>query len=293
MDNYVENPVESVDDCRQSVPGRIARMSSTEPSVRDARADRRRVSSPSAKRPAPPISIVGVIGELLITGGVLVMLFLVWQLWLNDAIVRAAHDNEAAELSEQWSANLPSTIPEPTEDNSQPVDYGDPVILPSPGDAETFGILHVPRFGADYAAKLAGGVSKSRTLDPLGIGHYPDTQMPGEVGNFAIAGHRNTHGKPLNEIGSLQVGDAIVVEVPDGWYTYRYRTTEYVRPSGVGVLNPVPQADGVVATDSIITLTSCNPVFSQAERIIAYGLFESWTPRAAGPPESLTESLEG
>ncbi|GGE96701.1 class E sortase [Mycetocola zhadangensis] len=236
--------------------------------------------------------MVGVIGELLITGGVLVMLFLVWQLWVNDAIVRAAQDNEAAKLSQQWAATRPTADPIPSESNSQPVDYGEPVILPQPGDAETFGIMHVPRFGPDYAAKLSGGVSKARTLDPLGLGHYPDTQMPGQVGNFAIAGHRNTHGKPLNAIGSLQVGDAIVIEVPEGWYTYRYRSTEYVQPSGVGVLDAVPQADGVVATDSVITLTSCNPVFSQAERIVAYGLFESWTPAAAGPPDSLTEPLE-
>jgi sortase A len=108
-----------------------------------------------------------------------------------------------------------------------------------------------------------------------------------------VAGHRNTHGKPLNQVGTLQIGDAIVVEVPEGWYTYRFRTLEYVKPSGVGVLNPVPQADGVEATDSFITLTSCNPAFSTAERIIAYGVFESWTPRAAGTPAVLTQSLEG
>jgi sortase A len=271
-------------------------MPSTEPvtpTTPRTRADRRKSSAAPAKRPQSRISIVGVIGELLITGGVLVMLFLVWQLWLNDAIVRAAQDNEAAELSRQWASSLPTSVPMPAEDNPQPVDYGDPVILPQPEDAQTFGILQVPRFGADYAAKLAGGVSKSRTLDPLGIGHYPDTQMPGEVGNFAVAGHRNTHGKPLNQIASLQVGDAIVIQVPEGWYTYRYRSTEYVKPSGVGVLDPVPQADGVVATDSIITLTSCNPIFSQAERIVAYGVFESWTPVEAGPPASLTEALEG
>jgi len=102
----------------------------------------------------------------------------------------------------------------------------------------------------------------------------------------------NTHGKPLNLIAELRVGDAIVVEVPEGWYTYRFRTLEYVEPSGVGVLEPVPQADGVAASDSIITLTSCNPAFSTAERIIAYGAFESWTPRASGPPTSITEPLE-
>jgi sortase A len=230
------------------------------------------------------VSVVGVIGELLVTAGVLVLLFLVWQLWLNDAVLRAGQDREAAQLSETWEASAP----EPAE-SEVPMK---PVLLPQPDDAEVFGVLHIPRFGEDYAAKLAGGVSASRTLNSLGLGHYPDTQMPGELGNFAVAGHRNTHGKPLNLIGELHVGDAIVVEVLEGWYTYRFRTLEYVEPSRVGVLEPVPQADGVKASDSIITLTSCNPAFSTAERIIAYGVFESWTPRAAGKPASLTAPLE-
>ena len=244
----------------------------------------RRGRTGTRRKPAPRLSILGVAGELLVTGGILVVLFLVWQLWLNDAVVRASQDNEAAQLSETWQA----TEPEPTD----PEATAQPVVLPQPGDAEVFGILRVPRFGAGYAAKLAGGVSASRTLNPLGLGHYPDTQMPGEPGNFAVAGHRNTHGKPLNLVGELRVGDAIVVEVPDGWYTYRFRTLEYVEPSGVGVLNPVPQADGVTASDSIITLTSCNPAFSTAERIVAYGAFESWTPRADGTPASLTDPME-
>lgn len=231
------------------------------------------------------VTALGVLGELLITGGVLVLLFLVWQLWVNDAVLRAAQDREASQLSESWQAG-------PPEQEQPPAELVDPVVLAQPGDGEVFGILRVPRFGDDYAAKLAGGVSASRTLNPLGLGHYPDTQMPGELGNFAIAGHRNTHGKPLNLIGELHVGDAIVVEVPEGWYTYRFRTLEYVAPSGVGVLNPVPQVDGVEASDSIITLTSCNPAFSTAERIIAYGAFESWTPRSAGMPASLTDPQE-
>ncbi|WP_354497643.1 class E sortase [Mycetocola sp. 2940] len=232
------------------------------------------------------MTVVGVIGELLVTGGVLVLLFLVWQLWLNDAVLRAEQDSKAAQLSESWEAG----VPEVAEESADPVV---PVLLAEPDDAEVFGILRVPRFGADYAAQLAGGVSTSRTLNPLGLGHYPGTQMPGELGNFAVAGHRNSHGKPLNAIGELHVGDAIIVEVPEGWYTYRFRTLEYVEPSGVGVLNPVPQVDAVEASDSIITLTSCNPAFSTAERIIAYGALESWTPRAAGPPASLTETMEG
>ncbi|MFX8907022.1 sortase, partial [Acinetobacter baumannii] len=84
-----------------------------------------------------------------------------------------------------------------------------------------------------------------RTLDPIGIGHYPDSAMPGEVGNFALAAHRTTFGKPFNRIADLRAGDAIVVETPDGWYTYRFRTLEYVKPNAVDVLLDVPQKPDV------------------------------------------------
>ena len=58
-------------------------------------------------------------------------------------------------------------------------------ILPQPADAQIFGTMHIPRFGPDYNVSIAGGVTRSGTLDPIGIGHYPGTMMPGEIGNFA------------------------------------------------------------------------------------------------------------
>jgi sortase A len=136
---------------------------------------------------------------------------------------------------------------------------------------------------------MAGGVTRSGTLDPIGIGHYPDAAMPGEVGNFALAAHRTTFGAPFNRIAELHVGDPIVVQTQDGWYTYRFRTLEYVKPSAVDVLLDVPQQPDVPAGERYITMTSCSPMFSLAERIVGYGLFESFTPTADGPPASLSE----
>ena len=75
--------------------------------------------------------------------------------------------------------------------------------------------------------------------------------MPGEAGNFAVAAHRTTWGKPFNRIAELHVDDAIVIETPDGWYTYRFRTLEYVTPDEVEVLLPVPQAMDVPAGDRL------------------------------------------
>jgi sortase A len=230
------------------------------------------------------ITVLGVFGELSITAGALIFLFLFWQLWFNDLVVRAEQNSAADELSQSWIREAQDPTAEPSV---EPADPAAPPVGETVGDAEEFGVLTVPRFGDDYQAKIAGGITRSRTLNPIGIGHYLTTQMPGEVGNFAVAGHRTTYGKPLNLIANLRVGDAIVVQTADGWYTYRFRTLEYVTPSAADVLNPVPQTDGIEATDRLITLTSCSPMYSAAERIIAYGVFESFTPITDPAPASL------
>ncbi len=125
------------------------------------------------------------------------------------------------------------------------------------------------------------------------LGHYPTTQMPGQVGNFAIASHRKAYGGNLEHINDLKVGDHIFVETSDGWYQYSFRNLQYVKPTGAGVLDPVPEQTGVQPTDRMITLTSCNPFFSTAERIIAYGSFDKFYPRAGGPPAEIAATVNG
>jgi sortase A len=253
--------------------------------------------APKASRRRRRVSVFGVLGELLITAGVLTLLYVGWQLWIGDLIYGAQRNAAGQEISEEWAqeyvAPAPSeTAPTETEapDAEAPVAV-EPVILPEPADAEVFGIMHIPRFGADYQVPMAGGVSRARTLDPIGIGHYPGTKMPGEVGNFAVAAHRTTYGKPFNRIAELHVNDAIIIETADGWYTYRFRTLEYVTPSEVEVLLPVPQVQDAPPGSRYITLTSCSPMFAMTERIVAYGVFESFTPRADGAPAALTDGV--
>ncbi|KRA26067.1 sortase [Microbacterium sp. Root61] len=241
-----------------------------------------------AERPRRKASFFGVVGEILITAGVITLLYVTWQLWIGDVIYGAERNAEGASLSEQWESDY-LTAPEPTAAPDPEPATAEPVILPQPEDAQIFATMRIPRFGADYNVPIAGGVTRARTLDTIGIGHYPGAQMPGEVGNFALAAHRTTWGKPFNRIADLHVGDAIIVETEAGWYTYRYRTLEYVTPTQVEVLLPVPEQPGVPAGGKYITLTSCSPMFAMTERIVAYGLFESFTPRTSGPPTSLTE----
>ncbi|MEU1973235.1 class E sortase [Microbacterium sp. NPDC019599] len=234
-------------------------------------------------------SVIGILGEILITLGVVTLLFVAWQLWIGDVIYGAERSAQADEQSQIWQEEYEHQIrstPQATEP-PEPADV-EPVVRPEPADAEIFATMYIPRFGADYHVNMAGGVTRANTLDPIGIGHYPGTQMPGEEGNFAVAAHRTTWGKPFNRIAELHVGDAIVIETPDGWYTYRFRTLAYVRPDAVEVLLPVPQATEVAANDRYLTMTSCSPMYSLAERIVAFSVFDSFTPRSAGAPVSLT-----
>ncbi|TFD69206.1 class E sortase [Cryobacterium sp. Hb1] len=252
-----------------------------------------------SKRPrrakSSKITVIGVLGELLITAGILVLLFLGWQLWWNDMIMANSQTSAASEISQDWieqntSTPRPVPIVDPAEPSTVPVsvDNGEPVVAAVPANATAFAVLYVPRFGADYHRTIAEGTGHDvLNSNRLGIGHYAGTQMPGEVGNFALAAHRSAFGGGMHLIHELQLGDAIYVQTADGYYTYRYRDTEYVAPSQVQVLASVPNRPDAKAIDRIITLTSCNPLYSTAERIIAYGVLESWQPLEFGAPAEL------
>ena len=242
---------------------------------------------PSGSRIA--LGIVGVFGELLLTAGAFVFLYLGWQLYLNNAIASSEQTQLAQELSRTWAAEYTEgPIVGDVPKAGQPAAATDiPVYSGAPGNAEQFATLIVPRFGADWTRPIAEGIGIYDVLNTYGIGHYPGTSMPGAVGNFAVAGHRTSHGDALININQLDVGDSIYVETADGWYRYAFRSHEYVPPTGVDVLAAVPQAPGAAATDRIITLTSCNPVHSVSERYIAYGVLADWTPRSAGPPAEI------
>ena len=239
-----------------------------------------RRAAPRARRRT---SVTQVLAELLLTAGVIIGLFVGWQVWLNNEIAGGVQEQAATQNSEDWA--IPDAKPA-----SKPAKNVDPVIGDKPKPEELFANLIVPRFGKDFTRPLAEGVGRD-VLDNInfGMGHYPQSQLPGEVGNFALASHRSAYGGAFHEIHRLRVGDPIFVETKDGWYKYIYRNTEYVHVSGIDVIAPVPQEAGVEATQRIITLTTCNPFYSSAERIIAYGVFDSWYPRADGPPYAISK----
>lgn len=240
------------------------------------------------ERPRSRATFASVLGELLLTAGVVVMLFVAWQMWIGDIIISAQKNDEGAAISQELAQGEAPPPPPLIETDDGTTQYQAPVAK-APADAEWFGQMQIPRFGEGYNFPIYGGTSRARTLDQKGIGVYEDSRMPGEVGNFSLAGHRTTWGKPFNQLDKLHLNDAIVVETPDGWYVYRFRTLEYVTPTQTEVLADVPQMPQQQTGEQFITLTACSPLYSLAERIIAYGVFESFQPRAEGPPAALTD----
>lgn len=230
---------------------------------------------------------VQIIGELLITLGLLLVLYVVWELWWTNIDADRKQEQAVGNLFQEFNSPL-EPVPEAAADGP---DYGDPVVLP-PIDEEgqTFGVVYIPRFGDTYSRPVTSGVGTA-VLDSLGLGHYPSTAMPGEVGNFAVAGHRQTHGEVLDAIHTLVPGDKVYVQTKDGYYTYVYRNSQIVLPDRVDVIAAVPTEPAAAPTERFLTMTSCNPRFGSQERIVAYAVMDSWQPLSAGPPADIAPQV--
>ncbi|UFU06635.1 class E sortase [Ruania halotolerans] len=243
----------------------------------DARAAHRRKRR-STQRPGA--SAVGVLGELLITAGVLLGLFVVWQIWWTD-VEGARQANATIEEFNDGLVDIPAQAGEARTDEPPP----EPLAL----EGNTFAALWVPDWGTDYKFPIAEGVDRPTVLDAGFVGHYPDTAMPGEVGNFSVAGHRQTYGRPLYDIDTLAEGDSIIVQTHTAWYVYRVTSHQIVDPTQVDVIAPVPGDPSAEATEEMLTLTTCHPLWSIAERYIVHAELDHWIPLEDGMPEELLE----
>ena len=232
---------------------------------------------------------IQVLGELLITAGVVLLLFVAWQLWWTNVESDAKQSAAIKEFAQDLGTPEPAA-PEAPAAPAAPEDFGPPAVGTPPGHAGTIGIMYIPRFGPNYTRPIVQGTSQD-VLDTLGLGHYSNTAMPGAVGNFAVAGHRQTHGAVLDNIHTLVPGDKIYVQTKDGFYIYVFRNNQIVMPSRTDVLEPVPTQPGVAPTESFLTMTSCNPRFGAEERIIAYALLDSWRPAASGAPAEIAAQV--
>ena len=119
-----------------------------------------------------------------------------------------------------------------------------------------------------------------------GMGHYVGTAFPGQIGNFALAGHRTTYGRPLHNIDLLQKGDIIVVETKASYVVYAVDRHVIVTPDHVDVIAPVPQQPGAKPVEAWMTMTACHPKFSATQRYVVFAKLVKTIPRAEGLPAS-------
>lgn len=173
--------------------------------------------------------------------GLGLLLATAYQIW-DPGAAREQH-SLAADLERQWHRHPAA------RHWYQPV-------MPVPG--QPFAFLRIPRFGPNWRFAVIEGTSPDRLTS--GPGHVPDTQLPGQRGNFAVAAHDLTAGNPFLRLATLRHGDRVYVTTVNGTYTYRVLSESVVRYTDVGALDPVPGHPGVQAKRKLITLISCTPV---------------------------------
>lgn len=240
---------------------------------------------------------IEIAGDVILTLGALTGLLFVYVVWWTD--VEAENYQAEIKAEESWIVSVPESISEvPTAQDEIKFGqkrYDDPPIMAKPTKyAETMATMLIPRFGSGYERTVHNGTDKKIVLDKLGIGWLQYSQLPGEVGNFAVSGHRTTYGKPFNKMAELKQGDKIIVRTPDVWYVYQVSVSPYiVTPQDIQVVAPVPgdRTFSLEPTSRVLTLTACHPMFSARERIITHAIFDHWVAVDDGLPEALYEEL--
>ena len=248
------------------------------------------VHQPPENDPGPPPrsprdvvrTVASGLGQLLVTAGVVGALFLVHQTWGSDRANMATQAQLTDQLQRTWAVQA-GTVPQQ-------------VVAPPVG--EPFAFLRIPRLGADYSRAVVEGTEQPQLAQ--GPGHYVGTAMPGQLGNFAVAGHRVGQGSPFLDLDTLRPGDPIVVETADARYTYRVigdpvsgqftpdangvPGLQIVDPAATSVISPTPGGPLEAApTGAYLTLTTCHPKYSDRLRLIIHAALDGAPLPAAAP----------
>ncbi len=230
------------------------------------------VDEPAPPAPQPPgtspvRTVVGFIGRALITLGILVLLFVAYQLW-GTGFYEARAQNDLQGQFEDQLAQVEADLGGGAGEGDVAVPL-EPVAV-AEGDAAFK--LELPAIGVERIAVEGIDIPDLRK----GPGHYPETPLPGEIGNAAIAGHRTTYGQPFHNLDKLEDGDEIIATTLTGTYVYEVVGTAVVAPTAIDVLAPpgentYVENKGVVEGDAMITLTTCNPKYSASQRLVVFG----------------------
>ncbi len=208
-------------------------------------------------------------GIALMLAGLSLLGYVAWQYWGTNIIAKREHAAIRDDIRERWSNPSAEEV------------LGPDAAAGALGSADA--LIRIPAFGDDYEVPMIEGVRDEDLA--RGIGHFPGTG-PGQIGNFALAGHRVTHGEPFRDLPDLRPGDEVIVETADAIFVYELDTdpNDLVIPfTETWVLDDVPIApEGQAppgmpelttptATEAIITLTTCSELFHTDDRMIVFG----------------------
>lgn len=217
--------------------------------------------------------VLGAVGRAMMRAGVLVLLFVAYQLWGTGLITNQAQDRLSRDLQTLIEQAPATTIPAAP---STPTTEGPAATLPPttastdvpvPANGDPLGRITIPDIGADFVYLQGVDLSDLKS----GPGHFPQTPLPGQPGNAAMAGHRTTYLAPFNRLDELQPGALITIQSPQGTFTYQVDSHPgdngepvghfIVSPSQIEILDQVPGVNR-------LTLMACHPKYSARQRIV-------------------------
>lgn len=205
--------------------------------------------------------LLHVAGELLVTLSALIFLYLIYNAWFSNVTAQAQTAELAEEIQQIYQLHDAKPL-SPSEST--------PVVV-SGEQVSPIGLLYIPRLQDKvWGLPIVDGVG-ARELS-LGVGHYISTELPGQLGNFAIAGHRATHGEPFAYFERLKTGDLVYVRTQQGWFEYQLFEQKKIKESETWVLADSPDGLEIAEGSALITLTTCDPRWNSYQRWAWWGV---------------------
>jgi sortase A len=247
--------------------------------------------------------ITGVVGPVLVVFGVLVFLFIAYQLWGTtyfeshsqdqlrqrfDALLHESRDHHSGSTP-STSTTTNTTTPNTTAPNTTTTTTAAPTVAAPtapPSEGSPVGLIEIPKIQLDKVIVQGTGTPDLQE----GPGHFPGTPLPGEKGNAAIAGHRTTYGAPFFNLNELAPGDPIIITTVQGTFTYHVMRTLVVSPNNTSVAGPSQITAVAPGSGAMLTLTTCNPRFSASTRLVVQAALV--TPPAPTPTPVATTTVK-
>ena len=214
---------------------------------------------------------IAAIGRTLVTVGLLILLFVGYQLWGTGFFQARAQNRLERQFADLLGAVPTTTRADPpattttsrttpttsTTSSAAPTTTTAPLTIPVISSGDPIATIRIPRIDVDTVV-VQGTAREDLKKGP---GHYPATPLPGQYGNAAIAGHRTTYGAPFNRLDELKRGDLILTRSLVGQSVYVVSEVLVVSPDDVSVVANTPDRP-------LLTLTTCNPEYSARQRLV-------------------------